>query len=758
MLRAFARLAAGPRSKWIVLAVWVALAVALGALGSMKLPGRVDDQAATPSSLPGDAQSARVAKVLRERFPGGETFVTLIVYRRDGGLTPTDRARILRDAREAVRATESAPPIPPFGPGGRPEFVARDGSVAFTAVPLLSRKAEERTEALEDLRAITGQGAGGLSVRITGAAALQSDLSTSLGSAHLSLILATALIVLALLVAIYRSPIIPLIPMAVVALSLAITQGLIYLYAEAFDATVDQTALSLLAVLMFGAGTDYCLLLVSRYTSALRRVSDKHDAMVAAYPGAAPAIAASGVTVAGALLMAIFARLETDQILGPVNAIGIAVVLVASLTLLPALLAIVGRSGFWPSRKSVALDDDVRPRPQPKLLPGLGPLPASLLSSTRAAGVVAAREGFWGRLGRWVVRRPMIGIVASVVVLGAGAVGLATYEEDVNQLVQFREDTDSTEGFELLRSGFPEGALVPTAVLVDAGSGRPDAAVGELRRRIASLDGVVAASEVERRSRDGRAATFLVTFADDPFGEPALERVRRMRAEAANAPPGVTALVGDGTATRLDYLEGARDDQRRIVPLVLAVIFLTLIVLLRSLVAPIYLIVTVIASFFGTLGLSVVAFEVLFDQGSVDPAYALFSFIFLVALGVDYNIFLMSAVREEAGEHGTREAILIAIRNTGPVITGAGIILAATFSVLMTLPLQILFQIGFTVALGVLIDTFLVRTVTVPAIAWLLGDWSWWPSRAAAGRRAPAVSGVFRAPSEADLVHPPDRG
>jgi putative drug exporter of the RND superfamily len=745
MLRAFARAASGPRAKWVVVAAWIALAVVFGALGQ-RLPDRVDDQAATPSSLPGDTQSARVAETLRERFPGGERFLTLIVYRRAGGLTGADRERIARDAREAAEVEGTAPPAPPFGPGARPELVSRDGAVAFTAVPLLHPRAEDRTEALDELRELTGQGRGGLDVRITGAAALQSDLSTSLEAADAALIAATALIVLLLLVAIYRSPIVPLIPLLVVGLSLVVSQGVIYLYAEATDATIDRTALSLLAVLVFGAGTDYCLLLVARYTAALRRVPDKHDAMVAAFPGAAPAIAASGITVAGALLMAIFARLETNEILGPVNAIGIAVVLLASLTLLPALLAIGGRRAFWPSRGGVELDDDALPRSAPQLLPGLGPLPEGLRRSAEAAGVVRRREGFWGRVGERVVRRPVLGVVVTLALLAGCALGLTGYAEDVDQTVQFREDTDSTDGYDLLRSGFPEGALVPMTVLVDAGDDEDLApAVAELREEIGELDGVAAVGEVDRRSDDGRAATFLVTFADDPFADPALERVERIRAELADAPPGVTALAGDGTATRVDYRDAARDDQRRIVPLVLLVILVTLIVLLRALVAPLYLLATVVVSFFAALGISVVCFDVLFGQGSVDPVYPLFSFIFLVALGVDYNIFLMSAVREDAAEHGTREAILRAIRNTGPVITSAGIILAGTFAVLTTLPLQILFQIGFTVAVGVLIDTFVVRTVTVPAIAWLLGDSSWWPSRPSSGGRAPAVSGVFRA-------------
>ena len=730
MLSAFARAIAGPRTKWAVLAVWIVLAGIFGTLG-MKLGDRVDDQVATPSSLPADAPTAQIAQVLDERFPGGDTALTLVVYRREGGLAPADRERILADAAAAGEVDGAAPPIPPFGPRGSRELVSPDGAVAVTAVPLLGKRTEGRTEALDELRELTQPGAGGgLSVRVTGPAAIQSDISTALEAADAPLLIITGLLVLALLIALFRSPIVPFLPLFVVGVSVVIAQGLIYLYAGAVDVTVDRTALSLLAVLVFGAGTDYCLLLVSRYTVALRCTEDKHDAMVAAFPSAAPAIAASGITVAGALLTALAARLETNEILGPVNAIGILVVLAASLTLLPALLAIAGRRAFWPSRRAVELD---RTAPAPKPLPGLGPLPEGIRRAGASTGVVGKREGFWSRLASAVVRRPVGSLAVSLLILGAFAAGLVSYGTEVDQIDEFRNDTDSTAGYELLRTGFPEGALVPMTVLVDSDEGPPDAAAGRLRRQIAAMDGVAAASEIQRRSTDGRAATFVVTFGDDPYGDAALDRVESIRGQLAGAPPGTRALAGDGTAARLDYKDAAAVDQRRIVPLVLGVIFLTLVVLLRALVAPVFLLLTVVASYFAALGLSVVAFDLLLGEAAVDPVYPLFSFIFLVALGVDYNIFLMSAVREEAAEHGTREGILRAIRSTGPVITSAGIILAGTFAVLTTLPLEILLQIGFTVAVGVLLDTFLVRTVTVPAIAWLLGEKCWWPSRPAGG-------------------------
>jgi RND superfamily putative drug exporter len=247
---------------------------------------------------------------------------------------------------------------------------------------------------------------------------------------------------------------------------------------------------------------------------------------------------------------------------------------------------------------------------------------------------------------------------------------------------------------------------------------------------VRSVDGVAQVTAVTNRSRDGRAATFAVTFVDNPFKGPALDRVGVIRAKlAALGVPGVKATLGDGSAFRRDYRDAASEDQHIVVPLVLLVITLTLILLLRSVVAPLYLIATVLFSFFATLGFSLVAFDVIFGETTVDPVFPIFAFIFLVALGVDYNIFFMHRVREEARRYGTREGVLRALVATGPVITSAGIILAGTFAVLMTLPLDILLEIGFAVALGVLIDTFIVRTLMVPSIVELVGDASWWPSK-----------------------------
>ncbi|MEA2412553.1 MAG: putative drug exporter of the superfamily [Thermoleophilaceae bacterium] len=727
MIRALANVVSGRRSKWVVIAVWVAILAALAPQG-MTLSKVTTDETATPESLPSDSQSAEVAKTLRERFPDGDPLLALAVYRRAGGLNKLDDAKIGVDAARIAKLGGIAQVLVPVGPLAPPGLVSRDGSVAFTAIPLTSTDSDSRTNTIKAIRKITDTRSAGLQVHVTGAAALQSDLTTTLQSTDASLLIATALLVLILLIAIYRAPLMALLPLIVVGVSYTIAEGIVHLGADAASTTIDRTAVTLLAILMFGAGTDYCLLMVSRYTSELRQHEDKHEALRRAYVRAAPAIAASGLVVAGALMMLLFASLHSNRIFGPVNAAGILVGLAASLTLLPALLTVFGRAGFWPSRSLVRVAAPAEP---PRLLSGLRPLPDFRALMADAHPNIRQRDGIWRRVGEAALKRPWVTLVACLVLLGVCALGVTTYKEEVDVVGMFRKTTDSTEGFKVLSTGFPKGTLYPNTVLVErANAPLQPADVAAEQAVVKSVPGVAAVSGPTAQSKDKRAATFAATFADDPFGQPALDRVRVVRAKiAAAAPPGVTAQLGDGSALRADYGDAASSDQSTVIPLVLLVIGLTLVVLLRALVAPLYLLATVLVSFFATLGISLVVFDKVFGEPRVDPAYPFFAFVFLVALGVDYNIFLMDRVREEAREHGTKAGALRALVATGPVITSAGLILAGTFAVLMTLPLDILLELGFTVALGVLLDTFLVRTLMVPSIVKIVGDASWWPAK-----------------------------
>ncbi len=701
-----ATIVAGRRSKWLVIAGWLVAVLALSPLGAKLADVTSDD---VQSFLPAGAESTEVQRILEDRFAGGETTNGLIVYRRAGGLRPADRARIVRDAARLARALPlTRPPVVPFRPGAPPGLVAPDGQVAYVVITVPS-DFERLADWGKEARDLVGDDTGGLEVYVTGDVGLQADFEEIFGSLDTKLLLATVVLVLALLGAIYRAPLIAVIPIVVVALAYQVASGLIYLYAES-GRTVNSNSTSILIVLMFGVGTDYCLLLVSRYREELHRVEDKHEAMQRALRRAGPALLASGCTVMAAMLVLLLSEAGSTKTLGPVSAIGVGSVLIAGLTLLPALLTIAGRRGFWPRTESVAC----RPRE-----------------------ALEASHGVWRRVGDRVLRRPGLTLAITTAFFGLCTLGLLSYKEDYSIGGFFKKDVESVDGFEVLGRSFPPGVLGPTAVIVEREGGRVTARdAAEVRRRVETVPGVASVSERPQRSTDGRAVRIDVTFADDPYSDAALERVGTLRDRLRDLGPGVRALVGAGSAVQTDFNQAAERDLRVIVPVALLVITVILGVLLQAIVAPIVLILTVLASFFGTLGLSIFFFiEVLGDRG-VDASLPTYAFIFLVALGVDYTIFLMSRVREEARTHGTREGVLRALAATGPVITSAGLILAGTFSVLMTLPVTFAFNIGFMVAVGILLDTFIVRTLMVPAAVEVLGDRIWWPSSPTGGGRA----------------------
>jgi putative drug exporter of the RND superfamily len=702
---ALASFVSGRRTKWVVIALWIVGVIALSPLAA-KLGDATRDE--TASFLPEDAQSTEVQKLLKDRFPGGETTIGLIVYKRDGGLTEADRAKIARDARrvdDAIPVTQ--PAQVPFSPGAPPGLVSENGEAAYTVVtvPLDFDRVADWGKETRDL---VGDGGGGREVYVTGDLGLWADFEEVFGELDTRLLLATVVLVLVLLGAIYRAPLIAIIPIVVVGLAYQVATGFIYLYADAGN-NVNSNSTGILIVLMFGVGTDYCLLLVSRYREELHRVEDKHAAMARALRRAGPALLASGCTVIAAMLVLLLADTGSVKSLGPVSAIGVAGVLLAGLTLLPALLTAAGRRGFWPRSSTVAYKPDVD---------------------------LAQRPGLWRRFGDRVLRRPGLALAATTALFALFTLGLFAYKEDYSIGGFFKKSVESVDGFDVLGESFPQGALAPTSVLVERDGGRAtDADLAAVRDRLEGIDGVGAVSEPQR-SEDGAIGKIDVTFNDDPYSEAALARVATLRDRLRELPGGATALVGAGSAVQEDFNVAAARDLRVIVPVALLVITIILGILLQAIVAPLVLIATVMASFFGTLGLSIFFFIEVQGTAGVDASLPIFAFIFLVALGVDYTIFLMSRVREEARTHGTREGVLRALSATGPVITSAGVILAGTFAVLMTLPVTFAFNIGFMVAVGILLDTFIVRTIMVPAAVELLGDRVWWPSTARGGGHA----------------------
>jgi putative drug exporter of the RND superfamily len=719
-MKTLSALVSGRRGKWITVGVWIALAVIFAPLGS-KLADKTDNQ--TESFLPKDAESTQVVRLLEDQFPGGQTSTGLIVYKRPGGLTAADKVKMVSDARAAdAKLPLVGRPVVPFRPGAPAELVSPKGDLAYSAVAVPDNN-DKLADWGKDLRKITGKGSGGLKVYVTGNLGFNTDFKEVFGSVDTKLLLVTVLLVLALLGAIYRALVIALIPLLVVGFAYSVAQGLIYLYADS-GATVSNNSTQILVVLLFGVGTDYCLLLVSRYREELHRTEDKHAAMSNALQRVGPAILASGTTVVLAMLVLLVAKTGSVHSLGPVSAIGVACVLVAGLTLLPAMLAIAGRRGFWPRRRIVAYDPD---------------------------HAMEQREGVWRRLGSTVLRRPGVALAATVAIFGAGALGLLSYKEDYSTNGFFKKRTEAVDGYKEIEKAFPAGALAPTSVLVrrDDGPVRPED-VATARQQASGVPGIATVTQALGHSRDGRIARFDIVFKDDPNKRAALNRVPLLRDRVRDLGPGVRGLVGAGSAINYDFNQASARDIKLIVPIALAVIAVILAILLQSIVAPLVLILTVVASFFGTLGISFLFFRYVDGQAGLDASLPTFAFIFLVALGVDYTIFLMSRAREEARLHGTREGMLRALAATGPVITSAGLILAGTFSVLMTLPVTFAFDIGFMVAVGILLDTFIVRTIMVPAAVELIGDKVWWPSSPSGGKRVLSESSpAHEAPPDA---------
>jgi putative drug exporter of the RND superfamily len=702
-----AQLPGGRRTKFAVVGIWLVVLFAIGPLAGKFEEAQENDPA---DYLPGNAESVETLDRL-DGFPSDDEADAIVVFHRDGGLTAADRAaieRIRTAINERVRPAINEQVRDTVAETG-PAQVSSAGATALLTTPITvpeeaSGDAEDLlTDTPEEIKDQIGTLPSGLEAKVTGPAGFSADAVEVFNDINGTLLFATAGLVLVLLIVIYRSPIFWLIPFFSVLLAEFTTRGLGYLIADA-GVTVTGQSGGILPVLVFGAGTDYALLMVSRYREELRRHEDKHDAIRVAMRRTAPVILASGGTVIAALLTLSLAEVTSTSGLGPIGAMGIAMAMVSMLTILPALLAICGRRAFWP------------------FIPRVG---------TEGADET---HGVWRRIADWVARGPRRVWVGTTALLVVMALGLVFLNSDLTTGNMFRNDVDSAQGQDLLEQGFPAGANAPTDVVV---SDERDA--GAVRTALASAPGV---AEVSPEAERGPAGVKLeVTLNQGPYSTAGFDLIQGIRGAAREAADG-DVVVGGPTAEEHDLRESAARDNRLIVPIALLVVFLILVCLLRAITAPLLLIATVIVSYFAALGIGAFFFENVFDFAGMPPDLPLFAFIFLVALGIDYNIFLMARVREETLTHGTRDGTIRGLAVTGAVITSAGLVLAGTFSTLAVLPLVALTEIGFTIAIGVLIDTFIVRSLLVPALVLDIGDRVWWPSALArlAGRHQPRAS------------------
>lgn len=666
------------RVAWLVFALAFAGSVAIIVLG-----GSQGSTATAPTAaLPVGVQSTTVVE-LQERLPASQVAPALVVFSRADGspLTTADIAVV----------NERAASLAPLALGGQvpPAAVADNSTVALVTVPLpASNDVLGTSDTVAKIRDIVRPGLPeGVKAQVTGPAGYSADIAKVFDGANVTLLLATVAVVAVLLIITYRSPWLWLVPLVVVGLADRVAAVAAGGMSHLTGIPVDDAALGILSVLVFGAGTDYALLLISRYRDELRNEQDRYVAMRRAVVGAGEAIFGSAMTVILALLTLLLATIPTTRGLGLACAVGVLVALIYALVMLPVALVVFGRRLFWP------------------FVPKVGDTP------------ITERRTVWSRIGSAVARRPLAVVVGGVIVLVVLALPLVGLRTGLGPSEQFLAKPEAVAGQETLARAFPAGATDPLNVV------SPAEQAATVARLAASAPGV--ASVAAGVTGDGLAQTDIV-LTTEPGSEASDQAIRDVRSALAGVPD---TFVGGAQAQALDAADAQQRDLRVIVPLILALVFIVLIVLLRALVAPILLVITVVGTYAAAMGVSWWIFTHLLNFPALDSGVPLLAFLFLVALGVDYNIFLTTRAKEEAVNSGTRQGMLRALAATGGVITSAGILLAAVFAVLGVLPLIALAQIGVIVCIGVLLDTLLVRTVIVPSLALLAGDRFWWPGR-----------------------------
>ncbi len=676
----------------VLLVTLFVIAPVAGTLSGKLTSVTENDQAAF---LPDSAESTKSLE-LETRFAGDQDIPALVVWERASGLTEDDLAAVSEAATRLGDVDGIAgPPSPPVP--------SEDGQAVQVVLPLPGDNSAFETlpgivEDVADAAEVDG-----LPSYVTGPGGQFADFAAAFEGIDGKLLFTTVGVILVILLLIYRSPV--FLPVLLSAgLALAIAQSVVYLLADAGALTVDGQSQGILPVLVLGAGTDYALLLISRFKEELHREDSWTVAMRSALQGAIPPIVASGATVILGLLCLLLSDLNSNKSLGPVGAIGIACAMLSMTVFLPALLMLFGRYWFFPF---VPRHDDV----------------------------VSHERGLWGRVSRLVGQRARaVWLITALALTGAALFTTQLDADGLTTAEQFTTEVDSVQGQEVLARHYPAGTGVPVSVigeqadaerLLDVVNGVPG--IADTQLVVDGPPGAPGAAEPSNAAPkvvDGKVQVeaVLTAAADSTEAEDTVLRLRSAVDEV-----GTDVLVGGGTAVVYDIKTESARDNRVIIPAILVVIFLVLVLLLRAVVAPLLLVATVVLSFLATLGVCAVVFDRVFGFAGADPSFPLFAFVFLVALGIDYNIFLMTRVREEAKRHGTRKGTLKGLAVTGGVITSAGVVLAATFSALAVLPLVPFAELGFAVAFGVLLDTLIVRSLLVPALVYELSDKVWWP-------------------------------
>jgi RND superfamily putative drug exporter len=666
------------RRSWIVALLLVL--VAGGVIGAMKEATRTTSAL---DGLPIGAESTAVVEAL-QTFPQKEGSSAVVLYTADTGTLDEASIAALRTHLQGIIAG--------------PLVISQDKTAAIGVVPVTATGNAGISAAVKSLRTtLKADPPAGTTVQVTGPAAVQADLGAVFEGANTRLLLATAGVVALLLLITYRSPTLWLIPLIVVGIADRLAAVLATHVLKTAGVSWDESTIGILSVLVFGAGTDYALLLISRYRDELRREPDRYAAMRAALRHTGEAVLLSATTVVLGVLTLLLSLFPTTRGLGLASAVGIVVAAGYALVVLPTVLVLFGRWVFWP------------------LVPRVGQT------------ALVDQRSFWRKVGDSVAARPKHFVVGTLVILALMAGGLTQVRSGLSQTDQFLSKPEAIAASERLARSFPAGNSDPLVVITE---GDPAAVVAAVK----TVPSVASATPGQRTERYSQVAVVLTP---QPGTDEARTAVRDVRA-AVRGIPGT--IVGGTEAKGVDAADSASRDRGIIFPLILVLVLLALLLLLRSVVAPLILVGTVILTFLAAVGASWWIFTKIFGFSALDVGAPLYTFLFLVALGVDYNIFLVTRAREEAAVHGSRAGMLRALSATGGVITSAGILLAAVFAVLGVLPLVVLAQIGVIICVGVLLDTLVVRTVLVPAIALLLGDRFWWPRQVAPAEGAGRVA------------------
>ncbi len=717
MISALAAAATGRRGRWLTIGIWIAIGAG-GWVARSHIAGIT--AAGQASFLPKHSEAIRAQEALQGRRGGrgagsgggAQQVPAVIVFDREGGLTHSDLRAIghLGVGLNELKVTGATPVIDPFTADSSESLgdvaknvrgvgpLSRDGEAALVVLAINSTDRGAVEHGVAEIRAyLASHAIPGVRAYVTGPAGIAADLDRLAGEAGKTLLIATVSLVLVLLLVVYRAPVLAVLPLLAVGVAYMVAIGIAYLLIKAGWITVNTEGTFLVLVLVFGAGTDYSLLLVHRYREELQRGRLPPEALSLAVRESAPALAASAGTVIAAMLVLLVAELESTHWLGPILAIGVAVMLLSALTLLPALLSVLGERAFW-------LAEAATDRPAPN----------------RA----------WQQIAGFVRRRSLALVLLVPACLLVLALGNFAHHGTIGFGQGQTRQTNSSRGTAVLNNHFPPGLASPLFAVVEP------RATQRVVAGMASLASVRLALPVPPRHQ-GEEAVVVVILAGDPYSGEAAAQVKAIGERLHAISP--SGLLGGIPAENYEIEQTNARDTRLILPLVLLVVGLILAAVLRALVAPVFLIATVVLSFGATLGLCTFAFSRL-ASGGLAFNLVLLAFLFLVALGVDYNIFLMTRARQETATRGTREGTIVALVNTGGVVTGAGLILAGTFATLILLPLEELIQVGAAVAVGVLIDTFVVRALLIPAIAYRLGEPTWWPSRPgrSAGERSRA--------------------